>query len=148
LFLSAAEQMAMDEGEVRFLPHYYTDTLRYLVRTGQAPSKSVSSLSLPAVEQAQEGILYRPVLYKNPEYNILSSGRDWYGERVFDGESIILNYEESTTPTLPIYYQGRMMAQSLGASTFTFTLHQTEVATFSIPSIPNSTYGTKGRTAE
>lgn len=148
LFLSAAEQMAIDEGEVRFLPHHYTDTLRYLVQTGRAPSKSVTSLSLPVLEQAPDGILYRPVIYKNPQYNILSSGRDWYGERVFDGESIILNYEESATSTLPIYYQGRVMAQSLGASTFTFSLNQTEVATFSIPSIPNSTYGIKGRPAE
>ncbi len=148
LFLSAAEQMTIGEDSSRFLPHYYTDTLHYLVQTGRQHSKPIPTLTLPTSTEVAEGVLYRPVIYKNPEYNILSSGRDWYGERVFNGESIILNYEETVSQELPIYYQGRVMAQSLGASTFDFSLNQTQIATFSIPSIPNSTYGIKGRTQE
>src|SRR5690606_1678953 len=148
LFLTAAQQMTIGSDGVQFSPHYYTDTLHYLVQAGRPASKSIPSISLPAAGETLEAVLYRPVIYKNPEYNILSSGRDWYGERVFNGESIILNYEENAILGLPLYYQGRVMAQSLAASTFDFSLNQTDVATFAIPSIPNSTYGIKGKTEE
>jgi len=148
LFLTTAQQMRIGSDGVQFSPHHYTDTLHYLVQSGRPASKPVPSLTLPAAGETPEAILYRSVIYKNPEYNILSSGREWYGERVFDGESIILNYEENATSGLPVYYQAKVMAQSLAASTFDFSLNQTEVATFAIPSIPNSTYGIKGRTEE
>ena len=148
IYLSAAEQMAIGDEGTQFLPYHYTDTLYYLVQTGKPSTKTVPSLPLSASESTKEGILYHPIIYKNPEYNLLSSGRDWYGERVFAGESIILNFQENLRQELPIYYQGRVMAQSLSTSTFDFSVNQTTGMTFSIPSIPNSTYGIKGRTQE
>jgi hypothetical protein len=148
VYLSAAEQMIPGENGAQFLPHHYTDTLHYLVQTQKQPAKAIPSLPLSPNEVPYEATLYRPVIYKNPEYNLLSSGRDWYGERVFAGESIILNFKEKLSQDLPVYYQGRVMAQSLANSTFDLSINQTTGTAYSIASLPNSTYGVKGRIQE
>lgn len=148
MYLSSAEQIILREDGAELLPHIYTDTLFYLVQTHRMSAKNIPTEAKPSSVEAAGGVLYHPVIYKNSEYNLLSSGRDWYGERVFAGESIILNYEEKLKQELPLYYQARMMAQSLAASTFDLSISQTPVATINIASIPNSTYGIKGRTQE
>src|SRR5690606_4499864 len=148
IYLVAAERMKLGPEGTELLPHHYTDTLHYLVQTQRPSTLQIPSVIPSPAEGTAENVLYRPVIYKNEEHNLLSSGRDWYGERVFGGESIILNYEEMLSQELPIFYQGGVMAQSLSSSTFDFSINQTPVTTFSIPSIPNSTYGIKGRTQE
>src|SRR5690606_33087805 len=106
---------------------------------------AIPKVTVQEATDSLQGILYKAIAYKNEEYNLLSSGRSWYGERVFGGETIILNFEEKAANNLPIYYQGKFMAQSLEPSIFEISLNQSQIETTTLPSITNSTYGLKGQ---
>ncbi|HLT07548.1 MAG TPA: type IX secretion system sortase PorU [Cyclobacteriaceae bacterium] len=148
IYLVAAERMKLGPEGTEFLPHHYTDTLHYLVQTQRPSTLQIPSVIPSPAEGTAENVLYRPVIYKNEEHNLLSSGRNWYGERVFGGESIILNYSDHLEAGMSAYFQGRLLSQSLVESSFDITIGQAQVASLSIPSIPNSTYGIKGREKE
>lgn len=144
-FLAAPDQIERIEHRPHFQPHHYTDTLYYLVQSGKPPTKTISSSDLPASQGAAESPLYQLVIYKNSEYNLLSSGRDWYGERIFDGETIILNFEQKLSQNLPLYYQGKFLSQSHSSGTMELSINKQSVASLTFPSIPPTTYGIKGQ---
>lgn len=145
VFLTTAPTIEIKEGVPVYQTHHYTDTLYYLVQTQQQAAAAIPKVTVDGTTDSLQGILYKAIAYKNEEYNLLSSGRSWYGERVFSGETIILNFEEKAKNNLPIYYQGKLMAQSLEASTFKISLNQSQIQTTTLPSITNSTYGLKGQ---
>jgi len=147
-YLSAAPQIQIKDGAAVYQSHHYTDTLHYLIQTKRSSSIGIPEITKPLSEDGTESLIYKVTHYKNSKYNLLSSGRDWYGERVFDGETVILNYDEKVPLNLPVYFQGKVMAQSLTASAMELSFNQKLVDTFNLPSITNSTYGIKGQTAE
>src|SRR5690606_683132 len=144
-FLSAASNIAIRDGNASYQTHHYTDTLHYLIQTQQRPGSTIPQLDLPIVPPATQGVLYRAQSYKNELYNLLSSGRNWYGERVFDNESITLNFSEKASSGLPLFYQGKFMAQSFSESKFSIRINQILDENFSIPPVTNSRYAIKGR---
>jgi hypothetical protein len=141
-FLSAAPSIRIVEEMANYQTHLFTDTLYYLIQTKQN-TITVPSLNLePSGSSA--GVLYQLETYKEDEYNLLSSGRNWYGNRVFDGEKISIDFEGGISQDLPFYYHVKLMAQSLMESNFTLSINQEMVENIQIPSIANSTYGVKG----
>lgn len=144
-FLSAAPTIELSEGMSNYQTHHYTDTLYYLVQTHRNHTSSIPQISNPIASDSTHGILYQAKTYKKEEYNLLSSGRNWYGERVFNGETIILNFPEIAIPGLPLYYHGKFMSQSLTESNFRITINHFLDETASLPSISSSRYAIKGR---
>src|SRR5690606_24348978 len=106
-YLSAAPNIAISNGEATYQTNHYTDTLHYLVQTHRKPRKTIPSIDLPDALDERSGLLYQAITYKNERYNLLSSGRNWYGERVFDNETITLNFTEKASPGLALYFQGK-----------------------------------------
>jgi hypothetical protein len=148
-FLGEADEMLLSEGEATLQENHYTDTLFYLLKTGHAPQNPV----LPETESnASSGELHPPkhlfqlIQHKIEENNLLSSGRDWYGYRTFNGgsQSIILN-QVATSTDGPVAVWARVMAQSFAESKFTFAANNQVIGEITIPSIPNSRYAVKGR---
>lgn len=146
-YLSAAPTFEMENGRAQYKPNHYTDTLYYLIQIGRTSSKAIPTLELPIVTDTIHTWLYQAKIYKKEEYNILSSGRNWYGERVFDGETIILNYPEYQTKHLPFYFQGKFMAQSLVDSHIQVNINDLMDTTTSLPPVSNFRYGIKGTEA-
>src|SRR5690554_4875016 len=146
-YLTSAPQIEISE-DITYQSHHYTDTLHYLIQTKKPSSMKIPEHKEPRSGNPSESVLYQAVAYKNPQYNLLSSGRDWYGERMFDGETIVINYEEKVPSHFPLYYQGKVMAQSLSASSMEISFNHRHTESFNLPSVTNSTYGIKGQTAE
>lgn len=146
-YLSSAHTLEMKNGRTQFITNHYTDTLYYLVQIGKVSTKGIPTLDFPTVTDNFQSFLYQARMYKKEEYNILSSGRNWYGERVYNGESVVLNYPEDQANHLPFYYQGKFMAQSQVYSHIQVNINDLMDTTTSLPPISNLRYGIKGTEA-
>jgi len=148
-FLEGADQVLLEDGKAKINGHHYTDTLYYLLQTGNPSAKRI----LPEVNPVETGEdlyspkqLYQVSLHKIEEDNLLSSGRDWYGYRTFNsGSQIISINQPSPNSEGPVAIWAQLMAQSFSESKFTFAANNQLIGEANIPSIPDSRYAIKGR---
>ncbi len=84
------------------------------------------------------------IYHELDEHNILSSGREWFGER-FDNADRTFTFEISgIIPNSPIKIVSDVMGQSFGMSSINLSWNNTAIATQAFPIIPNTQYGIKG----
>ncbi len=150
-FLSQPDRVNLQNGEAQLETHPYTDSLFYLIRTGMAPKNPVRNVSEKEVyplQQSWNGSLIQFHSFKSEEYNLLTSGRSWYGLRTFNNgtQTITLPLPE-TLPDGQVFIRARMMAQSFSESQFRFSSHGETLGELLIPSIPDSRYAVKGKEA-
>ncbi len=144
-FLAGPHQVIPTEDGLSYQHHYYSDTLFYLVEVGNRPQKTIETISVQNNEEAVEKWLYQVGVHKKEEHNLLSSGRKWYGNRIFAGQSTNISLPLPIQENAPLYFQPNMMAQSTSTSQIYLRLGATELVNTSITPIPQSTYGIKGR---
>lgn len=149
-FLGQSDRVRLDNGEVHLETHPYTDTLYYLIRTGKAPDNPVRDIPEEEVFPAQQSwneSLIQFQRFKSEEYNLLTSGRSWYGLRTFNNgtQTITLPPLPETFPDGQVFIRARMMAQSFAESRIQFSSHGEALGELLIPSIPNSRYAVKGK---
>ena len=148
-FLEGPDQVYFDKGKAKIKEHHYTDTLYYLLQTGNPSTRKVTQVG-DAIE-IEEGLyspkpLYQISLHKEEEDNILNSGRNWYGYRTFNSGSHIISISQpSANSEGPVTIWAQLMAQSFSESKFTFAANNQVLGEASIPSIPDSRYAIKGR---
>ncbi len=86
------------------------------------------------------------VFHEFDDYNELKSGREWFGEQFNFSADQIFKFEISgIANNTNITWVSDVMAQSFNGSSFKLFFNNNEIGTQSISSIPNSTYGLKGR---
>ena len=148
-FLEGPDQVFFEDGKAKTIAHHYTDTLYYLLQTGNPSTKKVFQVG--NVTESGEGQLSPKQLFqisshKLEEDNILSSGREWYGYRTFNsGSQFISITQPSATSEGPVTIWAQLMAQSFSESKFTFAANNQVLGEANIPSIPDSRYAIKGR---
>ena len=148
-FLEGADQVLTENGKALLKGHAYTDTLYYLLQTGSAGTNIISPIDDTEEIDVSSGtpkMLYQMVSHKAEEDNLLSSGRDWFGYRTFNGGSHIIEIPHPPTKSEgDVLMWAQTMAQSLTESTITFATNNQVIGSADIPSIPNSRYAIKGR---
>ncbi|MFM8742340.1 MAG: hypothetical protein ACKODM_03290, partial [Cytophagales bacterium] len=84
--------------------------------------------------------------YENEKFNLLKSGREWFGEQ-FDNtlEATVQFNISGILPNTPIRVASHVMAQSITDCSFKVFFNSIELATQPIAAVPNSTYAIKGR---
>jgi len=84
--------------------------------------------------------------YETEKYNLLKSGRQWFGEQ-FDAvtEGTIRFDLSGIVENSDIKLVSHVMAQSITNTSFQVSINNTPVLTQPIDAIPNSSYGIKGR---
>ncbi|MFD2037653.1 type IX secretion system sortase PorU [Belliella marina] len=122
--------------------HHYSDTLFYLI-SNQAPTISIQDAESSTLNLS--GNLFQIQVKKEENINLLSSGRNWYGNPIYSGQSY------NHTFAIPAGNSGagiikiKVMAQSLQESQLSLAVNGQSSLNFSIPPITNATYGIKGR---
>ncbi|SEJ58572.1 Peptidase family C25 [Cyclobacterium xiamenense] len=150
VFLGQPDQILVEDGKARLEPHPYTDSLYYLIQTGTPPKNRVQDAEETAATptSSANGLLYRFQPFKEETYNLLTSGRSWYGLRTFaNGGQTIAFPLPDVPPQGRVSVHARMMAQSFEDSRFQFRLNGEPIGELPIPSVPNSRYAVKGREA-
>lgn len=84
--------------------------------------------------------------YETEKYNILKSGRHWFGEQ-FDAitEATIRFDLPGIADNSDIKFVSQVMAQSITNTSFQVSINNTPILTQPLDAVPNSSYGIKGR---
>ena len=148
-FLEGADQALLEDGIAHLNEHHYTDTLFYLLQTGSTTRNKITKTEEHNETEnslAPPKNLFQLSIHKLEEENLLSSGREWYGYRTFNGGSQIITIEQAAPNSVgPVAIWAQFMAQSFEESKFTLAANNQVIGQVSIPSIPNSRYAIKGR---
>lgn len=84
--------------------------------------------------------------YETEKYNLLKSGRQWFGEQFDAATEATIRFDISgIADNTDITLVSHAMAQSITNTSFQVLVNNTPVLTQPINAIPNSSYGIKGR---
>lgn len=124
----------------------FTDKNFYFLTVSSDAGKRLTqsenlSGTFPLIQQYDD-IAY----YETDRYNLLKSGRHWFGEQ-FDAitEATIRFDISGVVENSEIKLVSHVMAQSITNSSFQVSFNNNPVLTQSIVAIPNTSYGIKGR---
>lgn len=133
----------------REIMHYeynlYADKNYVFITAGGTVGKRVKTaeeaIATTTVSVFQDVVHYEPTLF-----NILKSGREWYGEKFENGTSKTITLEvEGIVSGSTIKLVSDVVAYSLEGSSFALSFNNVAIATQAVPSVPNSQYGIKAR---
>jgi hypothetical protein len=83
--------------------------------------------------------------YETEKYNILKSGRHWFGEQFDASKEATIRFDLSgVVENSEIKFISHVMAQSIEASSFQVSFNNNPILTQPIAPIPNTRYGVKG----
>lgn len=142
-YLEGPHTTKIINGNIHFNQHLYADTLYYLL--GENPhSLSIPILDSEIMEEVSTD-LYGIHIQKWEESNILSSGRNWYSEPIFQGQSLSFSFNKPEGATSDISLSLKLMGRSLSLNNFEIFANGKSIQSVEIDPIPNTTYGIKGR---
>ncbi len=130
---------------VKYSNNLFTDKNFYFLTIATDAGKRATTSqsvqgSFPVITQFDDF-----AFYENEKYNLLHSGRQWFGEQFdqflevtiqFDAPGIIANSD--------IKFTSHVMAQSIANCSFKISYNGTDILTQPIAAIDNSTFATKG----
>ncbi len=145
-FLSGPNTLSFSEEGINYSHHLYSDSLSFLLGKNLNPRRIQEnpSNSQPA---SPNQIWYNFVTYREEKTNLLSSGRNWFSAPIRQGQSFNVNLGLNSNSPAPWILHGRLMAQSYSASTMRILSGNALLDEIAFSSIPNATYGIKGREA-
>jgi hypothetical protein len=124
----------------------FTDKNFYFLTIGSDAGKRITKSenlvgAFPPINQFDE-IAY----YETEKYNILKSGRQWFGEQFDAITTATIQFDISgVVENSDIKLVSHVMAQSITNTSFQVSFNATPVLTQPIVAIPNSSYSIKGR---
>lgn len=123
----------------------FSDKNYYFLTYSASPGKRLSARqnlagNFPVINQFNDF-----ACYENDLYNILHSGRQWFGEQ-FD-QSLQLSIQFNVPGIVPnsvIKLTSHVMAQSTNPCSFNVSMNNASILTQPVAAWPNTEYGTKG----
>lgn len=144
VYLEGPTQIQIDENsEIHFSQHLYTDTLHYLIGKTTAP-KRIQEIPGNS-SNPSSSIWYSFQGLKEEKSNLLNSGRSWYSDPIRQGQSLGVNFGQTSTTNAPWLLKAKVMAQSSATSQMRILTGDDLIREISFIPIPTSTYGIKGR---
>jgi hypothetical protein len=143
-FLSGPNTLTFSPNGLSYSHHLFSDSLSFLIGKKANPLRI---LLKPANSQSANPnqIWYSFTAFKEEKTNILNSGRKWYSAPIRQGQSLNINLGLRSETSLPWILHGRLMAQSFSNSTMRILTGNELLGELAFNSIPNSTFGIKGR---
>lgn len=148
-FAKGPDQVEFNQSKqiFQYVNNLYSDKNYFFLTIGQDNGKRINIIeniigSFPIVNSYDDF-----AFYETEKYNILKSGRQWFGEQFdaaleatirFDVSGIIENSD--------VRFVSQVMGQSISNCTFDVFINNNLVLTQPISAIPNTSYGIKGRT--
>ncbi|MBL7872327.1 MAG: type IX secretion system sortase PorU [Cyclobacteriaceae bacterium] len=123
----------------------YSDKNFYFLTVGSEPGLRIANSeniagSFPIIAE-YEDLGY----YETEKYNILKSGRHWFGEQFDASKEATIRFDVSgVVENSEIRMISHVMAQSIEVSSFQVSFNNNPVLTQPISQIPNTRYGIKG----
>ncbi len=123
----------------------YSDKNFYFLTVSTSPGKRLSSRSnlagnFPVINQFDDF-----AFYETEKYNLLHSGRQWFGEQFDQSSTLIIQFDVAgIVPSSTIKLVSHVMAQSITNCSFNVLFNNSAVLTQLVPAVVNTPYATKG----
>jgi hypothetical protein len=130
----------------RYANNLYADKNFYFLTVSGQDGKRIATRenvegSFPIINQYDDF-----TYYENDKYNILSSGREWFGEQFDSSPEIKIRFDiNDIVDGSTIKVVSHVMSQSNEATSFKLSFNGVEIREQNISPIPNTQYGIKGR---
>lgn len=130
----------------RYTNHLYDDANYVYLTVGDQPGKRISVAPSPTGSFPVVTTFEDVGFYETERYNILKSGRQWFGEQFDTNPEVTIRFDvPGIIENSPIRFASHVMAQTFAESSFEVFWNGVSVATQAITPIPNTQYGLKGR---
>lgn len=143
-FLTGPHTVDFSSEGLEYSHHLFSDSLSFLIGKNENPLRILEK-SGDQDPANPEQIWYSFTPFKEEKINILNSGRSWFSLPIRQGQSLNINLNLQTETEAPWIFHGKLMAQSYSTSTMRVLTGNQLLGEVSFNSIPNSTYGIKGR---
>lgn len=130
---------------VKYSNNLFTDKNYYFLTIGTNAGKRAATTqslqgSFPVINRFDDF-----AFYENEKYNLLHSGRQWFGEQFDQFLEVTIQFDEAgIIPNSDIKLTSHVMAQSVADCSFKISYNGTDILTQPIAPIINSTFATKG----
>ncbi|MBI3218289.1 MAG: type IX secretion system sortase PorU [Bacteroidetes bacterium] len=124
----------------------FTEKNFYFITVGVTAGKRLSNSenvngTFPLIQQFDDF-----AFFETEKYNILKSGRQWFGEQFDTNTEAIVRFEISgIVPNSNVRLVSHVMAQSISDCSFKVTYNGVPAIDQAISAIPNTQYGIKGK---
>lgn len=124
----------------------FTDKNFYFLTISSSQGKRVSSSEnnvgvFPLIQEFDDF-----AFYETEKFNLLKSGRKWFGEQFDNILEAIIRFEiPGIIDNTPVKFTSHVMAQSTNDCAFKISYNNNPILDQPIPAVPNTTYGIKGR---
>lgn len=146
-FLTGPHSLSFSSDELSYTHHLFADSLSFLIGKKTNP-KRIEEIQATADPFKPNQIWYSFTTFKEERTNILNSGRAWFSNPIRQGQSFNIALGLQSSAVAPWILQGKLMAQSFSASTMRILTGNDLLTEVAFSSIPNSTFGIKGRVVE
>lgn len=145
-FLSGPNTLTFSPNGLSYAHHLFSDSLSFLIGKKTNPLRILQKSANSQASNPNQ-IWYSFTTFKEEKTNILNSGRNWFSAPIRQGQSLNVNLALRSETSLPWILHGKLMAQSFSNSTMRILTGNELLGELAFNSIPNSTFGTKGREA-
>ncbi len=149
-----------DEERWVYEKNLYSDTSYYFIKIGEKDSRKITDTTISSNEAIEISYFDEVIHHEIDEINHLNqsssrggsgsgSGRRWFGEKFDFNLAYSFSFSiEGAVETQPLTFTAELMSSSPVGGRFNIVTNQNVEQTINIPSVPESTYGIKGRIAK
>ena len=134
----------MNQIEVKTEKNIYTDTAYYFIKINGDISREINLEKSTTYYDDEVNDVFFNYRYENDLYNIIQSGRYWYGEIFSPGNSTKYSTSiEFFIENSKVFLELGLVSRSTVPSSFTVSVDNSELSTFEMNTIKEGIYGNK-----
>ena len=128
--------------------HLYDSASFYYLTLDRGTGKEVTQRASLSRSIGVVSIFDDFIFHETEQYNVVHSGRHWYGERMENGETLRFTYPvEGLVPHKTIHLDGHFMSTATSESRVSVAVNGIPVGATGIRAVPQAIYGLKGQVA-
>ena len=144
-YLQSPDKIYFDyeSNKVKTEKNIYTDTAYYFIKINGDISREINLEKSTTNYDDEVNDVFFNYRYENDLYNIIQSGRYWYGEIFSPGNSINIPLLEFFIENSKVFLEFGLVSRSTVPSSFTVSIDNFELSTFEMNTIKEGIYGNK-----
>ena len=144
-YLQSPDKIYFDyeSNKVKTEKNIYTDTAYYFIKINGDVSREINLEKSTTNYDDEVNDVFFNYRYENDLYNIIQSGRYWYGEIFSPGNSINIPLLEFFIENSKVFLEFGLVSRSTVPSSFTVSVDNSELSTFEMNTIKEGIYGNK-----
>ena len=144
-YLQSPDKIYFDyeSNKVKTEKNIYTDTAYYFIKINGDISREINLEKSTTNYDDEVNDVFFNYRYENDLYNIIQSGRFWFGEIFSPGNSINIPLLEFFIENSKVFLEFGLVSRSTVPSSFTVSVDNSELSTFEMNTIKEGIYGNK-----